>query len=70
MDIRQETFLLGDLISILRSLMRARLGPLPSGAYANGYNDGFRAAIEAVAEAIGVRGSSELPPPRLPARRR
>ena len=53
-EYRSKTFLVGDLLGLLRGIARAGDGPRGPGAYAAGYSDGFRAAIEAVAYAVGI----------------
>jgi hypothetical protein len=53
---RSQTYLKADLADMLRAVARAGMGPSnrATSLRQSDYNDGFRAAIEAMALAIGL----------------
>ncbi len=61
---RSETYLRADLADILKAIARAGAGPTRSSITLReaDYADGFRAAIEAMAAALGL--PVDLPAPR------
>jgi hypothetical protein len=77
---RSETYLRADLADMLRAIARAGAGPTRARITLRDadYADGFRAAIEAMAAALGIpidpptyraRDSRENGTPRLPSGR-